>query len=125
MSNIRVGDLAVVVKGFGPNIGRVVFVTKYVADFDFSFMGLGRSAGWRVRSWSAEPLETIGGLRTVGITPLGSLRRLDRLPPPHQREIELQMAQADFDDALSDLAKIMQVQPSTAQTTTARLAGVF
>ena len=110
MNNIRIGDLAIVVKGLWPNVGRLVFVSEFVPDFDFSVMGLDIRQGWRVRSWSAGSLETTGGLRKVGITPVGSLRKLDPLPAIQQRELERKMACADFNDALSDLAKILKEQ---------------
>ena len=96
MNNIRPGDLAVVVQGLWPNVGRVVFVCEFVPDFDFSAMGLG------VR-------------RRVGITPVGSLRKLEPLPPVQQRELEREMAVADFKDALADLAKILKEQYELAE----------
>ncbi len=104
MHNIRVGDLAVVVHGLWPNIGRVVYVHKFVPDFDFSAMGLAIRTGWRVRSWSERPVLRTDGLAMVGITPTGSLRRLDRLPPVQQEEIEIQMAMEDAKNAMADLA---------------------
>ena len=108
MNNIRAGDLAVVVQGLWPNVGRLVFVSAFAPDFDFTAMNLGIRDGWRVRSWSNEPLETIGGQRMSGVTPKGSLRRLDRLPAQQQREIEIEMAKADFQEAMSDLARYFE-----------------
>jgi hypothetical protein len=107
---IRPGDLAVVVQGLWPNVGRLVYVSEQVPDFDFSAMGLGTRDGWRVRSWSYGPLETIVGPGMVGITPVGSLRRIDRLHPQQQRQLENEMANADFADALSDLARYFERQ---------------
>jgi hypothetical protein len=110
MNNIHSGDLAVVVQGLWPNVGRLVYVTKFVRDFDFSTMGSGIREGWRVRSWSQGPLETTGGPRMVGFTPVGSLRRLDPLPPLQQRELRVEMARLDFDEALCELATILKKQ---------------
>jgi hypothetical protein len=112
MNNIRRGDLAIVVQGLWPNVGRVVYVSEYVPDFDFNDMGLGTRDGWRVRSWSDGTLQTIVGPRMVGITPVGSLRRLDRLPAQQQQQLEKEMAKADFEDALSDLARYFEKQES-------------
>jgi hypothetical protein len=55
MNNIRPGDLAVVVQGLWPNVGRVVFVSAFVPDFDFSAMEHCGRQGWRVRSWGMGP----------------------------------------------------------------------
>lgn len=110
MKNIRSGDLAVVVEGLWPNIGRLVFVSQFSPAHDFSLMGLGIRDGWRVRSWSHGPLETIAGPRMSAFTPVGSLRRIDPLPPIQRRAIEKQMARADFDEALTDLARILEKQ---------------
>ena len=114
MSNIRPGDLAVVVRGLWPNVGRVVFVSAFAPDFDFRAMNLGRRDGWRVRSWSSEPLETTVGQLMSAVTPVGSLRRLDRLPAEQQREIEIEMAKADFQEAMSELARYFEKEEELA-----------
>lgn len=118
MNNIRTGDLAIVVQGLWPNVGRLVFVSDFVPDFDFSVMGLGIRQGWRVRSWSAGLLETTDGPRKVGITPVGSLRRLEPMAPVQQRELEKAMARADFDEALSDLASVLEKQDELVEVRT-------
>ena len=115
MNNIRPGDLAVVVRGLWPNVGRLVFVSEFVPDFDFNAMGLGTRDGWRVRSWSDGPLETIVGPGMVGITPVGALRRLARLSAQQQQELENEMAKADFEDALSEFARYFEMQDALAE----------
>lgn len=113
--NVRAGDLAIVVKGLWPNVGRIVYVDRYRDLYDFSTMGLPPSPGWRVRSISAQPLETTDGLRMAGITPVRSLRRLDPLPPEQMRRIAQRMAVADFREALDELAQVMaEVEAETA-----------
>lgn len=107
---VRAGDLAVVVKGLWPNVGRIVFVDRYVQLHDFTTMGLGHMPGWRVRSWSLGPLETVAGPRFVGYTPLGSLKPLDPLPPDQARLVQQQMAIADFREAMQDLAEVLHRQ---------------
>lgn len=110
MNNIRPGDLAFVVEGLWPNVGRVVFVSSFQPNFDFSSMGLGTRDGWRVRSWSDGPLETTDGLRMSAITPVGSLRRLERFPAKQQREIVVEMAEADFKEAMVELARCFEME---------------
>ena len=105
--NVRAGDLAVVVKGLWPNVGRIVFVDRYVESQDFTAMGLGRGPGWRVRSWSQGPFQTVAGPRFVGYTPLGSLKPLDPLPPDQARLVQQQMAIADFKEAMQELAEVL------------------
>ncbi len=106
--NVKAGDLAIVVKGLWPNVGRIVYVDRYRPLFDFSPMGLPPSPGWRVRSISAQPLETIEGLRMVGITPVRSLRRIVPLPPDQMHQIAQRMAVADCREAMDELAEIME-----------------
>ena len=110
MTDIRPRDLAIVVQGLWPNVGRLVYVSEFVQHFDFNAMGMGTRDGWRVRSRSNGPLDTTDGPRMVGITPVGSLRRLDRLPPQQQQAMETELAFAEFQDALSDLAKYFELQ---------------
>ena len=114
MSNIRPRDLAVVIRGLWPNVGRIVYVCEFVPHFDFNAMGLGTRDGWRVRSWSNRPLETTEGPGNVGITPIGSLRRLDRLPPQQQQAIDKEMALIDFQDAMSEFARYFEMQEALA-----------
>ena len=108
--SVRAGDLAVVVKGLWPNVGRIVYVDRYVEMRDFTAMGLGHGPGWRVRSWSQGPLETVGGPRFVGYTPQCSLKPLDPLPPDQARLVQQQMAIADFKEAMQDLAEVLRRQ---------------
>lgn len=117
---VRAGDLAVVVKGLWPNVGRIVFVDRYVQLHDFTTMGLGHMPGWRVRSWSLGPLETVAGPRFVGYTPLGSLKPLDPLPPDQARLVQQQMAIADFKEAMQDLAEVLHQQDQAQRRRHAR-----
>jgi hypothetical protein len=105
---IRPDVLAIVVRGLWPNVGRVVYVSHFVPAHDFTLMGLGIRDGWRVRSWSGGPLATIDGPRMVGFTPVGSLRRLDPLPPNQRREVTQEMAMEDFNAAIDELTKIFE-----------------
>jgi len=113
--DIRPDDLAIVVRCFWPNVGRVVYVSRFVPAHDFTLMGLGIRDGWRVRSWSGGPLETTAGPRMVGFTPVGSLRRLDPLPPNQRREVAQEMVMEDFNEALEDLIKILEKDVELAE----------
>lgn len=118
--NIRPGDLAVVIKGLWPNVGRVVYVDRFVERWDFTRLGLGHGPGWRVRSWSHGPLDTVDGPRFAGYTPQGSLKPLDPLPPDQARRVQQQMAIADFKEAMNDLAEILQQQDHGQRTRRAK-----
>jgi hypothetical protein len=120
--SVRAGDLAVVVKGLWPNVGRIVYVDRFIKSWDFTRMGLDIRPGWSVRTWSQEPLETIAGPRMSGYTPQGSLKALDPLPPALARRIQQQMAVEDFNEAMTALAEIFerQEQRHKRRKTTAR-----
>ena len=49
-------------------------------------------------------------LGQTGVTPVGTLRRLDSLPPKMQHELERAIAELDFDDALKELAEYFERQ---------------
>lgn len=108
--NVQAGELAVVVKGLWPNVGRVVYVDRLVPTWDFTPLGLGQQPGWRVRAWSPAPLETTAGPSLVGYTPLGSLRPLGSLTPDAARQIAREMALADFREAVDELAEVLRKQ---------------
>lgn len=106
--NVQAGELAVVVKGLWPNVGRVVYVDRLVSTWDFTPLGLGQQPGWRVRTWSHASLETTAGPSMVGYTPLGSLRPLGPLTPDMASQIAKEMALADFREAVDELADILR-----------------
>lgn len=106
--NVQAGELAVVVKGLWPNIGRVVYVDRLVPTWDFTPLELGQQPGWRVRAWSHAPLDTTAGPRMVGYTPLGSLRPLGPLTPDMASQIAKEMALADFREAVNELADVLR-----------------
>lgn len=108
--NVRVGDLAIVVQGLWPNVGRIVFVDRYVESHDFAAMGLGHMPGWRVRSCSKLPLETVAGPRMVGYSPVGSLKPIDSFTPDVALKIQRRMAAAAFKDAMTELAAVLKQQ---------------
>lgn len=111
--SLRAGELAVVVKGLWPNVGRVVFVDRFVECHDFTAMGLGHMAGWRVRSWGHGPLDTVSGPRFSGYTPRGSLKPLGPLPPDQAHQLQRDMALADFREAMQELAEVLQRESAT------------
>ena len=98
MDEVSAGDLAIVVAGLWPNVGRIVYVTEYVQWVDFTAMHAGCGPGWRVRSISSARLERTTVPAMAGITPLGSLRRLDRLPDQQHNMLDFEMAKRDLAD---------------------------
>jgi hypothetical protein len=51
----------------------------------------------------------------VGTTPVGSLRRLDRLPSQQQQEIDKAMDRVDFQDAVADLVRYFKRQEALVE----------
>jgi hypothetical protein len=37
--NVKLGDVAIIIKGRWPNVGRIVYVAQATADRDYSYMG--------------------------------------------------------------------------------------
>ena len=113
--SVKPDDLAIVIQGLWPNMGRVVYVDRLDPAIDFSAMGLGVKPGWRVRAWGSTPLETSKGPRMAGFTPVGSLKPLDDLPPEQREAIRREMAMLDFQEAMNDLVKILEEEHATEE----------
>lgn len=100
------GDVAIIVKGRWPNVGRIVYVVEATADRDYTFMGYGILPSWYVESLGGD-LDTENGPRPAGCTPDISLRRIPDISPEQGLALRKMKARADFDAALADLAKIL------------------
>lgn len=105
--NVDVGDVAIVIKGRWPNVGKIVLVSRKVPDRDYSFMGYGILPSWYVESLGGD-LDTDNGPASAGYTPDISLRRIPDITPEQAQELRKMKAKADWDAALADLAKIAE-----------------
>lgn len=102
--NVKLGDVAFIIKGRWPNVGRIVYVARETEDRDYSFMGYGIQPSWIVESLGGD-LDTDGGPSQRGFTPDISLRRLD-LTPEQAKAMRTAKAEHDFKAALDELAVV-------------------
>lgn len=103
--NVKSGDVAIILKGRWPNVGRLVYVEHRHPDVNYSYLGYGILKSWVVSSLGSQ-LDTTGGPSDRGHTPDLSLKRLD-LTPEQARAMYLAKAQHDFDDAARELVALM------------------
>lgn len=103
--NVQPGDVAIILKGRWPNVGRLVYVEQDYPDVNYSHLGYGILKSWVVSSLGSQ-LDTTTGPSDTGHTPDISLKRLD-LTPEQAREMRQTKAQHDFDDAAKDLLAIL------------------
>jgi hypothetical protein len=110
IDDIKVGDLAVCIRGLEANVGRVVYVEGPVAPMDFSDLGFGLLPGWLIRSINDEPLMTVDGPRMTGYTPVGTLRRVPPLPPEQMHALDERMRTARIRQLVNNIAAILEAQ---------------
>lgn len=103
--NVKLGDVAIIIKGRWPNVGRIVYVARETEDRDYSFMGYGIQPSWLVESLGGD-LDTDAGPRKSGFTPDISLQRLD-LTPEQAKIMRKAKADHDFKAALDELAVVL------------------
>lgn len=101
--NVQAGDVAIIVKGRWPNVGRIVYVACSAGDRDYSRFGYGILPSWLCESLGAD-LDTDKGPGRDGYAPDIALRRLHGVT---REQAERMKARADFDAALDDLALIL------------------
>jgi len=104
--NVKLGDVAIVIKGRWPNVGKIVYVARETPDRDYSNMGYGILHAWFVESLGGD-LDTDAGPRQAGYTPDISLRRLPGITPEQAEQLRDTKRQANLDAVLADLAKIL------------------
>ncbi len=102
--NAKLGDVAIIINGRWPNVGRIVYVARETEDRDYSFMGYGIQPSWIVESLGGD-LDTDGGPAQRGFTPDISLRRLD-LTPEQAKAMRKAKSDHDFKAALDELAVV-------------------
>lgn len=101
--NVKAGDVAIIIKGRWPNVGRIVYVANAAGDRDYSRCGYGILPSWFCESLGAD-LDTEQGPSQAGYAPDIALRPI---PGVTREQAERMKAQADFDAALADLALIL------------------
>jgi hypothetical protein len=104
--NVQAGDVAVIIKGRWPNVGRIVYVAHQIEDKDYSQMGYGVLPTWYVESLGGE-LDTDIGPQMGGTTPDLSLRRIPDITPGQAAELRRMKNEADKRRALADLKQII------------------
>jgi hypothetical protein len=112
--NVKPGDVAIILKGRWPNVGRLVYVEHDHPDVNYAYLGYGILKSWVVSSLGSK-LDTTGGPNDRGHTPDMSLKRLD-LTPEQARAMHQAKAQHDFDEAAKELAALMVERESELVT---------
>lgn len=103
--NVKPGDVAIIIKGRWPNVGRIVQVDRAWGDVDYSHLGYGVLPCWLVESLGGD-LDTGIGPAQSGYTPDLSLRPLPDITPDQAIEIRKQHARVQFQKALAELGEI-------------------
>jgi len=103
--NVKPGDVALIIKGRWPNVGRVVQVDRLWGNVDYSRVGYGVLACWLVASLGGD-LDTDRGPVSSGYTPDLSLKALPGITPEQTHEIRKRLAKEEFQKALADLGRI-------------------
>lgn len=101
--NVQQRDVAVVINGRWPNIGRIVVVLRKFDDVDYRHLGYGVEPSWWVRSMGGL-LDTTTGPAMEGHAPDIALRKLYKISSDEIEAMRLQKAYEEFNAALAELA---------------------
>lgn len=105
--NVKPGDVAIVIKGRWPNVGRIVQVERAWGDVDYSHIGYGVLPCWLVESLGGD-LDCESGPSPRGYTPDLSLRPLPDVTPEQAAAIRKQRAREQFEQALAEFGKVLR-----------------
>lgn len=103
--NVKPGDVAIIIKGRWPNVGRIVQVDRAWGDVDYSHVGYGVLPCWLVESLGGD-LDTNRGPAPTGYTPDLSLRPLPDITLDQAMEIRKRRAREQFQQALAELGEV-------------------
>jgi len=104
--NVKPGDVAIILTGRWPNVGRLVYVEHDYPDVNYSHIGYGILKCWVVSSLGSL-LDTVGGPNHRGYTPDMSLKRLD-LTPEQAKAMHVAKAMHDMDAAINELGEYLE-----------------
>lgn len=105
--NVKPGDVAVIIKGRWPNVGRIVQVERAWGDVEYSHIGYGLLPCWLVESLGGD-LDTDVGPRQSGYTPDLSLCPLPDISPVQAQAIRKHRAQEQFEQAMAELGRVLR-----------------
>lgn len=107
--NVQAGDLAFIVAGRKPNIGRLVYVARFFGDIDYSKDGYGVLPCWTVESLGS-PLDARRGAVQRGHIPDMALRKQDS--GITAAVLRRSKAEQDAASALTELSAIFELTRS-------------
>ena len=105
--NVKPGDVAIIIKGRWPNVGRVVQVERAWGEVDYSHIGYGVLPCWVVESLGGD-LDCECGPCQSGYTPDVSLRPLPDITPAQASAIRKRHAEEQFEKSLVELGKVLR-----------------
>jgi hypothetical protein len=112
--NVQQRDVAAVINGRWPNIGRIVVVLRSVKDVDYRHIGYGIEPSWWVRSMGGL-LDSTTGPAMEGHIPDIALRKLYKISSDEIETIRLEKAHEEFQEALAELAAILREHEERTQ----------
>lgn len=105
--NVKPGDVAIVIKGRWPNVGRIVQVERAWGNVDYSHIGYGVLPCWLVESLGGD-LDCERGPSPRAYTPDLSLQPLPDITPEQAAAIRKQRAHEQFEQALAEFGKVLR-----------------
>lgn len=102
------GDLAIITKGRERNIGKLIVVTSFYGNVDYSNMGYGILPCWNVESLGANDLDAGSHLGSRGYIPDMALAPIAGMDANETEALRKAKAKQDFDDAMKELGEVFR-----------------
>ena len=102
------GDMAIITRGRERNLGKLVLVSSFYGDVDYSHIGYGVLPCWNIEAAGSADLDAEGKCGTKGFIPDLALMPIAGIGANETEGIRKAKAQQEFNEALNELAEVFR-----------------
>lgn len=112
---VKAGAIAIITKGREHNIGKLVIVTSFYGNVDYSSLGYCILPCWNVQSLGVNARDAGDGTVLSGFIPEMALVAISTMGTADSEALRNSKAQQDFENAIKELGEILRCMETERQ----------